>query len=167
MRIVYACLLLLFTLAFNKPCVVARATSTSHGTKATCTLFLPHRQRDNPTHSPKTIFIRNPGSSRPQEEYSSFLEQINNFKESRWLKKCSLQTQSWILRSSFSWSLSMAVVPQEMCIITYSASKCFPAVLVTSESYTGYWIRSKSDFSLDSLSYPLLSDTDDLSIFKV
>lgn len=32
--IVYACLLPLFTLAFNKPCAVARATSTAHGTKA-------------------------------------------------------------------------------------------------------------------------------------
>lgn len=49
--IVYACLVLLFTLAFYKPCVVARATSTSHGTKATCTLFLPHRQ--TPPHSPQ------------------------------------------------------------------------------------------------------------------
>lgn len=46
--VVYACLLLLFTLAFNKPRVAARATSTSHGTKATWTLFLSHGHRDNP-----------------------------------------------------------------------------------------------------------------------
>lgn len=59
------------------------------------------------------------------------------------------------------------MVPQEICIITYSVSKHIPAVFVTSESYTGHWILSKSDFSLDIPSYPLLSDTDDLSIFKV
>lgn len=61
----------------------------------------------------------------------------------------------------------MAMVPQEICIITYSVNKYFPAGLVTSESYTGYWILSKTDFNLDIPSYLLLSDTDDLSIFKV
>lgn len=77
--VVYACLLLLFTLAFNKPRVAARASSTSHGTKATWTLFLPHGHRDNPTCSSKNLkqqcnFYKEPWKQRPQEEDSSFLE---------------------------------------------------------------------------------------------
>lgn len=41
--IMYACFSPLFTLAFSKPCVVARATSMSHGTKATAySLTLSH-----------------------------------------------------------------------------------------------------------------------------
>lgn len=71
--IVYACPLLLFTLAFKKPCVVARATSTSLGTKATCTLLLSHR---GPSYT-LTQNLKSQGSvyketwQQPQEESSS------------------------------------------------------------------------------------------------